>query len=303
MYRVAILRCEKLPNFVTWEVPNLEELFSEDLLLVREFQNQGIEAQSLIWSQPDVDWNQFDVALIRSTCDYIDKPEQFLHVLATIDHSSCTLLNSLASVRWNIDKHYLFDLANWGVLIVPTYPVSPATGKQLQQIFLDQGVHTVILKPTLGLGASYSYRIPVDELVRTLERLHATYPHLSYLAQPFIESIVHEGEWSFIYFNRQLSHVLLKKPARNDYRVQGVYGGTTHRVTATPQDQEQADAVHDALPFDLLYARLDFVRIGEHLAVVEVELIEPLLSFHVVPESIARLVHATRVRFMTDATS
>lgn len=30
MNRIALLRCDKLPSFVTWDVPNLEELFGED---------------------------------------------------------------------------------------------------------------------------------------------------------------------------------------------------------------------------------------------------------------------------------
>ncbi len=49
----------------------------------------------------------------------------------------------------------------------------------------------------------------------------------------------------------------------------------------------------------MLYVRLDFIRIGEELAVIEVELIEPIFSFNLVPASIDRLVDATRLRFET----
>ena len=48
------------------------------------------------------------------------------------------------------------------------------------------------------------------------------------------------------------------------------------------------------LPFDVLYTRLDFVRIAGYLAIIEAELIEPIFSFNLVPESIARLVETTR---------
>ena len=34
MTRIAILRCGKLPSFVTWDIPNLDELFEEDNLLL-----------------------------------------------------------------------------------------------------------------------------------------------------------------------------------------------------------------------------------------------------------------------------
>jgi hypothetical protein len=53
------------------------------------------------------------------------------------------------------------------------------------------------------------------------------------------------------------------------------------------------------LPFDVLYTHLDFVRVGHPLSVMEGELIEPIFSFNLVPQSIARLVHATRVKFET----
>ena len=110
-----------------------------------------------------------------------------------------------------------------------------------------------------------------------------SHPQQEYLVQPFIESILSEGEWSFIYFNGELSHVLLKKPAANDYRVQGIYGGTVQIAEPRLDDHAQADTVLAKLPFDVLYARLDFVRVGQQLSVIEVKLIEPIFSFNLVP--------------------
>ena len=296
MTRIAILRCGKLPRFVNWEVPNLEELFEEDNLLLQGFEARGFEAQSVVWSQPGIDWNQFDIALIRSTWDYLDEREQFLQVLSQIEASSCRLFNPLAAVRWNIDKHYLFDLQKWGLPIIPTRLASEVEPDTLPRWFGGEP-QTIILKPTVGLGGSHSHRVPFAELDDTLARLRVSEPEREYLVQPFIDSIVSEGEWSFVYFNRDLSHVLLKMPAANDYRVQGIYGGTVQPAEPVAGDLSQAEAVMAKLPFDVLYARLDFVRVGHQLSVIEVELIEPIFSFNLVPESIARLVEATRVKF------
>ncbi len=297
MIRVAILRCEKLPSFVNWAVPNLNELFEEDNLLFHGFKAQGFQARPMVWNRPNIDWDQFDIALIRSTWDYLDEQERFLHVLSQIEASSCRLFNPLAAVRWNIDKRYLFDLEKWGVPIIPTYLASNVETDTLHRLFVDKQVQTVILKPTIGLGGSHSHRVPLDGLNNTLTTLKASQPHHEYLIQPFIEGIVTEGEWSFIYFNRQLSHVLLKKPAPNDYRVQGIYGGTVQSANPLLHDLLQAEAVIDKVPFDILYSRLDFVRVGNHLSVIEIELIEPIFCFNLVPESIVRLVNATRVKF------
>lgn len=294
MTHVAILRCGKLPSFVDWEVPNLEELFEEDNLLLREFEARGFTARSVVWNQPDIDWNDYDIALIRSTWDYLDELEQFLEVLSQIEASSCRLYNPLAAVRWNIDKHYLFDLEKWGVPVIPTVLASSLEPDVLHRILDELQVRSVVLKPTIGLGGSHSHRVPMAELEGRLAAQQIDYPHHAYLIQPFIESIQTEGEWSFIYFNRRLSHVLLKKPAPNDFRVQGIYGGNIEPANPLPQDVLLAESVIDKLPFDLLYTRLDFVRVNGQLSIMEVELIEPIFSFNLVPESALTLVNAVR---------
>ncbi|HJX81592.1 MAG TPA: hypothetical protein VJ248_06145 [Candidatus Udaeobacter sp.] len=296
MTHIAILRCEKLPSFITWEIPNREELFEEDNLLIRGFEMQGLRASPVVWSDPNIDWNHFDIALIRSTWDYLDASEHFLHVLSKIESSSCKLFNPLSVVRWNMDKRYLLDLEKQGVQIIPTFMASHVEPGTLHKLFVENQWKTVILKPAIGLAASNTYRISLDKLEGTLLELRTLQPSSEYLIQPFIETIITEGEWSFIYFNRQLSHVLLKKPAPNDYRVQGIYGGTIQTSEPRSHDLLQAEAVLDRLPLDILYARLDFIRVGGQLSVMEIELIEPIFSFNLVPESIGRLVNATRIR-------
>lgn len=300
MTNVAILRCAKLPEFINWETHNLDELFEEDNLLIRGFEEQGFEASSVVWNSPGIDWNKFDIAIIRSTWDYLDERESFLNVLSQINASSCRLYNSLEAVRWNIDKHYLFDLERLGAPVIPAYLASNYKPEELYNIFAGKNWQTVILKPTIGLGASYTYQIPLNELVTTLEMLRTSRPGSEYLIQPFIESVVTEGEWSFIYFNKKLSHVLLKKPAPGDYRVQGIYGGSIETAEPEQDDLLQAEAVINMLPFDILFARLDFVRVDGKLSVIEAEMIEPVLSFNLVPESIARLVNAVKIRTGTE---
>jgi glutathione synthase/RimK-type ligase-like ATP-grasp enzyme len=297
MKRIAVLRWNKLPSFVTWDIPNKDELLAEDNLVLEGFHAHGFEAVSIVWNEPNIDWNEFDIALIRSTWDYIDEAPQFLHVLSQIESSSCKLFNPLNAVRWNIDKNYLFDLEKSGVAIVPTYLTSNHQLASLQNMFTERKWQTAILKPTLGTGGSDSYRLPYNEINSTLEKLKTQKQKLQYLIQPFIESVATEGEWSFIFFNRQLSHVLLKKPAPSDYRVQGIYGGTVEIAEPQPRDLRQAEAIMDKLPFDLLYARLDLIRVEGELSVMEIELIEPILCFNLVPEGIERLVNATRTTF------
>ncbi|NUT58528.1 MAG: hypothetical protein HOQ00_06735, partial [Agromyces sp.] len=117
--RVAVLRCERLPSFVDWEIPDVEALFDDDRRLLEAFAERGVDAEPVAWSRPDVDWDAYDVALLRSTWDYVDHLGEFIDVTGEIARSRCTLLNPVGAVRWNADKHYLDDLDRICVPIVP----------------------------------------------------------------------------------------------------------------------------------------------------------------------------------------
>ncbi len=101
-----------------------------------------------------------------------------------------------------------------------------------------------------------------------------------------------EGEWSYIYINEDLCNVLLKKPATGDFRSHVIYGGSIESIKPDTGDLTQADNILAKIPFDLLYARLDLVRMGDQLAVMELKLTEPILYFKLAPKAIERLVSA-----------
>ena len=75
---------------------------------------------------------------------------------------------------------------------------------------------------------------------------------------------------------------MLKKPAAGDYRAHGIYGGSNEAAYPPTDEIKQAESILAALPFDLLYARLDLVKMDERLVVMEVELIEPVLYFFII---------------------
>jgi len=294
--RVAVLRCNALPSFVTWPIPNVAELFADDRLLIAEFAERGVEASSVVWGDPNTDWNQYDLALIRSTWDYIDERARFLTVLSEIEASSCRLFNPLDAVRWNSDKGYLFDLNDWDVPIVPTLRVSTTDLARVEDTVAREGWRSAVVKPTIGAGGSAVRRVAAAEIGCALEQLAAQHPQHEFLAQSLVESVITEGEWSFIFIDGEVSHVLLKKPAAGDYRAHGIYGGTIESAAPHRDDLRHARAMLERLPFDLLYARLDLVRVNGRLAVMELELVEPMLYFNLVPEGVGTLVDATLAR-------
>jgi glutathione synthase/RimK-type ligase-like ATP-grasp enzyme len=291
--RVAVLTCRTLPSFVTWEIPDVDELFADDRALLAEFGARGISAEAVVWSDPGVDWDSFDVALIRSTWDYIDQHDRFLSVLARIEGSTCRLFNPPDAVRWNLDKKYLFDLQRWQVPTVPTWRASVGE-TVLGDLIATQNWSGAVVKSTVGVGASDVHRLSTDAVTRTLAQLAERNALGRYLVQPLVASAITEGEWSFIFIGGTFSHAVLKKPAPGDYRAHGIYGGSVRPASPSPDDLAQAHAILARLPFALLYARLDLVRINGRLAVMEIELVEPLLYFGFAPEAAGRLAEAVQ---------
>ena len=291
--RIAVLRCERLPSFVTWQIPDVESLFGDDRSLLDALLERGIEAEPVAWTDRDADWGVFDAAVLRSTWDYVDHLPRFLEVMATIDHSSCTLLNPVDAVLWNTDKHYLDDLDRLGVPIVPLVRGTAAEAPEIAASIAEAGWEELVLKPAVGVGGSGVVRATAATLPRVLEALP---PADEVMVQPFADAILDEGELSFIFVGGALSHVLRKRPASGDFRAHGIYGGTVDATDVDADDVAQVEAMLARLTFDLLYARFDVVRIDGRLAVLELELIEPMLYLDLAPGSAGRLADATLAR-------
>ena len=100
------------------------------------------------------------------------------------------------------------------------------------------------------------------------------------------------GEWSFIFFGREFSHAVLKKPGDGEFRTQEAFGGVVLKATPTAAQIRQAERVVGSVDGDLLYARVDMVEVEGRLLLGELELIEPFLFFGCDSGSPLRFVRA-----------
>lgn len=287
--RVAVLRCRRLPRFVTWEIPDVDALFTDDRQLIAALEALGVETEWVVWADADVDWDEFDVAVIRSTWDYVDETTEFLARLDAIEASRCALVNPAAVARWNAEKGYLLDLQRWGVPIVPTVRASAGDRSGVLDAVAQTGWREVVLKPVVGAGAMEVRRVPAAELPGALGALE---PGRDVLVQPLVEAVMSEGEWSVVFIDGRRNHVLRKTPASGDFRAHGIYGGSVVLDRLPADDLADVDAMLDRLPFDLAYARLDLVRVDGRLAVLELEAIEPMLYLDRAPGAADRLAQA-----------
>ena len=196
-------------------------------------------------------------------------------------------------VRWNADKRYLRELAERGATTVPTLWLDDAGPDDVLAAIAEFATDRVVVKRQVGAGGLGQHSFARDALPDpgwTMGR--------PCMIQPFLPSVVSEGEYTFVFIDGAFSHGVLKRAGAGDYRIQSLYGGYERDYAPEPQDLARAEAILAALPFDeLLYARIDMVRLpaGE-LAVMEAELIEPYLYPEQGPDLGRRLAAAIVAR-------
>ena len=88
-----------------------------------------------------------------------------------------------------------------------------------------------------------------------------------------------------VFIDGELTHSVLKRPARNDFRVQSSYGGTSGRANPPQAVAEAGRNSLGALPVAPLYARVDGVETGSGFLLMELEAHEPSLFFGAAPEA------------------
>jgi hypothetical protein len=263
--------------------------------LVAALRALGAEVATPSWDDPAIDWSQFDLALLRSTWDYVERIDEFL-AWARLCGTRTRLANPAEVVAWNTDKHYLVDLHGAGVRVVPTRFVEPGSdvGIELDR-FLQGGAGSVtagrpgepfeqfVVKPSIGAGSRDAARYRRDDHDRALGHLArlVTREGRSAMLQPYLASVDTIGETALMYFAGRPSHAIRKGPLlRLDAGlVEGLFA--PEEITArepTADEQALAAAAHAAMPFAVrpLYARIDMIRAGDGEAVVlELELTEP----------------------------
>jgi glutathione synthase/RimK-type ligase-like ATP-grasp enzyme len=269
---------------------NLDGFVSDDALAYGPLRRLGWDVEAVPWRRPAVAWGAFDAVVIRSTWDYQHDPEAFLAVLEQVARSGTRLENPLGLVRWNMNKAYLGDLGRRGVPVVPTawgHDLGPVDeGAILGRLGTDE----VVLKPVVGASGEHTYRLARGSA--GWAEAAAAFARRAYLAQPFVRSVVEEGEYSLFYFAGALSHAVLKEPAAGDFRVQEEHGGVIRALAPSGGLAAAGARALAAVGQAPLYARVDLVRLGGGgYALMELELIEPSLYLRMdagAPERFAR---------------
>ncbi len=280
----VILSMDSLEGFEVYD-----DLIDEPLKVL------GWQTHTISWKAKNVNWNAYDAVIIRSPWDYQDHAGDFLRVLSDIESSSAVLENSLAIVEWNIDKIYLKELEENQINIVPTLWKEALSTEAVNEYFDYFKTEQLVIKPRISANADNTFWLTRSNFETYLPELRSIFNKEAFMVQPFMESVIKEGEFSVFYFNGVISHTILKTPKNDDFRVQEEHGGRLTTVEPEAELLKQAEKTLSAIanihnmP---LYARLDYVRDETSFALMEAELIEPSLYFNMNAESPKRFAQA-----------
>lgn len=274
MKKIAILASDNmLANETTQGVDNFER--DEQMgKIIPAFAAQNMEVDLIRWREAATLAHNYDAMLPLFVWDYFEGNETaFLNEIAKAEQKS-KVFNPFTVLKWNSKKSYLDDLAKQGAPVIPTIILERVTESDVNKAFETLGTNKVVIKPLIGGGAWRQALYTKGEPFPHKDLL----PPEGAMVQPFLSSVLEEGEYSFLYFGGHFSHGLIKRPNKGDYRIQSIYGGSEETYSPKVDERAAAREILDALDYTPLYARVDLIRgMDGQLKLIELEMIEPYL--------------------------
>ncbi|HJU88020.1 MAG TPA: hypothetical protein VJ672_01425, partial [Gemmatimonadaceae bacterium] len=264
--RVALVTYEHMPL-----------LYDDERPLVAALHRQGVDAEPVVWSEPSVRWSMYDAVILRSTWDYHTRYLEFRRWLAKVESLGVRVWNAPNVVRWNMNKHYLQDLARRGVRVADTVWLSEGTTPDVNAILKRTRWERVVVKPVVSASSYRTWTSPARMLDDELGRVQEMLSDGTVMLQRFMPEIVEQGELSLVYLGGRFSHAVAKRAAPGEFRVQNQFGGTSELVSVSKTTRRTADRILRTVGEPLLYARVDGVEVGGEFVLMELEVVEPYL--------------------------
>jgi glutathione synthase/RimK-type ligase-like ATP-grasp enzyme len=257
-----------------WYMGNI---LADDGLLQAALARRGLTSERVDWADQAVEWSRFRCAGFRTTWDYFDRFPEFAAWLDRAERQT-RLCNHGPTVRWNLDKHYLADLAACGVPVVPSRFLERGSTRPLADVLAEAWWDEAVVKPCVSGAARHTYRVNRRTAADLQPRLAALLAAEAMIVQPFQADVVRTGEDALMVFGGRYSHAVRKVPKAGDFRVQDDHGGTVRDHEPTAEQVALAERAAAACHPVPVYGRVDMVRDNAgRLAVMELELVEPEL--------------------------
>ena len=261
--RIAIVACNRHP-----------ELSASNSLFRRALERRGADVEVVAWNRaPSARMSEYSLCVFRQSWDYQDDPAGFAAWVCNARRAGARLANDADIVVWNNDKRTLASLQEIGIEVPWMVGISGS-----DELPISELPDRVVIKPAFG-GSGVGVRLcERNSVIETLAEARREAPGRPFLAQEFLPEIV-EGEWSLTFVQGSVTHGVCKRPAANEFRVNGRFQPTIERVEPPAPMLVAAQKLGRHLGPGTLYARLDGVLRGDRFVCTELELTDPDLHF------------------------
>ena len=271
--------------------------------LLQAFGAAGAAAEIVDWDDAAVNWPGFEATLLRSAWDYAERRAEFLG-WAERTAAVSALFNPLPVIRWNSDKHYLRELSQAGLPVVPTSYIETAgdAPRVLAQFLGRHAEAELVVKPAIGAGARGTRRHQRQATAETLAHIHELLGSgRAVMLQPYLEDVDARGEAALMFIDGRFSHSIRKGallPRGAQATAELFAPEEIEPRSADAAELAVAERILAQLPFGkLLYARVDLVRDGEGTPrLLELEITEPSMYFRHAPGSAGAFAQAALAR-------
>lgn len=297
--KVTLVTSSAMPNLYHGEEGLLDALAE-----------RGCDPQIKVWNDPDVDWNEAGMVIVRSVSDYPLQRDTFLEWAKKVPR----ILNHPDILEWNTHKTYLRSLAKRGLPTIPTTWLEPEQNLSKHQIhtrFPASG--EFIVKPAVSSGVRDIGRYTTLSTPQRQAAIAQVQQLLgegrAVMVQRYLEEIDTNGEISLVFFNGLVSHAVVK---RAQLHPASVTDPSMHEAVVTAQaadsvawqwGQEIRRNLHAYVKERIgrdeqfLFNRVDLVPDGKgSFLVMEVSLVDADLYLGATPDALGNFADAISVR-------
>ena len=265
-------------------------------LLLEAVRATGIAVDEVCWDDASIDWSTYEQVVIRSTWDYHRHHDEFMQWVRAVSTVS-TISNSLDVITWNTDKHYLAEVAEMGLPVVPTRFIEPSDTDWLDDVSMLLAKGDVVVKPTISAGSNDTERHSnIDVAQKHINELLSA--QRSVMLQPYMADVDVESETGLVFIDGKFSHAFAKGAllAQTKNMTSGLYAEEEISIRQPTDDQlligERAAKWLTSRFGKLLYARVDLLPTAHGPVIIELELTEPSLYLLLHPDAATDLANA-----------
>ena len=249
---------------------------NEDDQLIAFLQQKNLHLKSVAWNNPDINWKQFDLIILKSPWDYHDQIDAFLSWIRALQNDGIQVLNPAETIVWNSNKKYLIEIADAQLPIIPSILIEKGDVPDWSSFFHNWDTDKIVVKPCVSAGAKNTMLLPLDKINEKRAELESWIQNEDFLVQPYLKE-VEQGEWSLLFFGETFSHAILKTPKDGDFRVQHSHGGSFSEAALDDKFIQKAGAYVKKFAKGSLYVRVDGIIKDDEFYLMELEMIEPYL--------------------------